>query len=56
MMEPKFIIYVETSEGVIFKAFTWCRDAISGIARAKRDAIDFRVEAKRIWAEPVGVK
>jgi hypothetical protein len=52
-MEPRFIIFVETVTGEIIRAFTWCRDELSGVARAHRDAADFGVEAVRVWAEPV---
>ena len=52
-MEPRFVIFVETITGEIIRAFTWCRDAASGIERARRDALDFDVIPARIWAEPV---
>jgi hypothetical protein len=52
-MEPRFIIFVETITGDIIEAFTWCRDEMSGIARARRDAQEFGVTPVRIWAEPV---
>ncbi len=52
-MEPRFIIFVETITGDIIEAFTWCRDEMSGIARARRDAREFGVTPLRIWAEPV---
>ena len=55
-MEPRFIIFVETAAGEVIKAFTWCRDEISGIARARRDAKDFGVTPTRIWAQKVEVK
>jgi hypothetical protein len=54
-MEPRFVIFVETVTGEIIRAFTWCRDEISGIARAQADARDFGVTPVRIWAEPVEV-
>lgn len=52
-MEPRFVIFVETVSGEIIRAFTWCRDELSGIERARRDARDFNVTPARIWAEPV---
>ncbi len=52
-MKPRFIIFVETATGDIIRAFTWCRDEISGITRAQRDARDFGVTPARIWAEPI---
>jgi len=54
-MEPRFIIFVETVTGEIIEAFTWCRDEISGVARAKLDAKDFGVTPVRIWAEKIEV-
>ena len=55
-MEPRFIIFVETAAGEVIKAFTWCRDEMSGIARARRDAEDFGVKPARIWAQKVQVQ
>jgi hypothetical protein len=52
-MEPRFVIFVETLNGEIIRAFTWCRDAASGIERARRDATEFDVTPAHIWAEPV---
>lgn len=52
-MEPRFVIFVETVTGEVIRAFTWCRDEISGINRARRDAIEFGVTPVRIWAEPI---
>lgn len=56
MYEPQFVIFVETSTGEIIRAFTWCRDEASGIARGRRDAIDFGHIPVRVWAEPVRVE
>jgi hypothetical protein len=53
MQQPTFVIFVETVTGEIIRAFTWCRDELSGIDRARRDARDFGVTPARIWAEPV---
>jgi hypothetical protein len=53
-MEPRFVIFVETVAGEIIRAFTWCRDELSGIERARHDAAVFGVKTVRIWAEPVG--
>lgn len=55
-MEPKFLIFVETVEGNIIQAFSWCRDAASGVARAWKDAELFEVRVDRVWAEPVNMK
>lgn len=52
-MEPRFIIFVETVSGEIIKAFTWCKDAASGIERAKKDAVEFGVNTVRVWAESI---
>lgn len=53
MYTPQFIIVMETVTGEVIRAFTWCRDAASGIARAEHDAKAFGYAAKRIWAEPI---
>lgn len=52
-MEPRFVIFVETTAGEIIRAFTWTRDPASGIERARYDAREFGVTPVRIWAEPV---
>jgi len=53
-MQPTFVIFVETVTGEIIRAFTWCRDEASGIARARREAIEFGYGSPtRVWAEPV---
>lgn len=49
-MTPTFEIWFETEAGLQVKAFTWTRDAASGIERAKRDAKLFNVKATRFWA------
>ncbi len=55
-MEPRFIIFVETASGEIIRAFTWCRDETSGLARARRDCIEFGYGSPtRVWAEKVEV-
>jgi hypothetical protein len=56
MFAPRFVIFVETISGDIIRAFTWCRDEASGVARARRDAQDFGVTAVRIWAEPIATE
>lgn len=55
MLTPRFVIFVETITGDIIRAFTWCRDEASGIARGRRDAVEFGVTPVRVWAEPVDV-
>lgn len=56
MLTPRFVIFVETVTGEIVRAFTWCRDEASGIARARRDAVDFGVTTVRVWAEPIATE
>lgn len=53
MRTATFVIFVETVTGEVIRAFTWCRDELSGIERARRDAQEFGVTPIRIWAEPV---
>ena len=56
MLTPRFVIFVETVTGEIIRAFTWCRDEASGLARARRDAVEFGYGyPTRIWAEPIQV-
>lgn len=55
MLAPRFIIFIETTSGQIVRAFTWCRDEASGLARARRDAIDFGYCPTRAWAERIEV-
>lgn len=52
-MNARFVIFVETAAGEVIRAFTWSRDAASGIARAKKEAIMFGLPAKKVWAEEV---
>jgi hypothetical protein len=55
-MIPQFVIFVETATGQIIRAFTWCRDEASGIARARRDCVEFgHGDPTRVWAERVVV-
>lgn len=56
MFAPRFVIFVETISGDIIRAFTWCREEASGVARARRDAHDFGVTPVRIWAEPIATE
>jgi hypothetical protein len=56
MLTPRFVIFVETASGQIIRAFTWCRDEASGLARARRDAIEFgHGSPARVWAEPITI-
>ena len=56
MLTPRFVIFVETVTGEIIRAFTLCRDEASGLARARRDAIEFGCGCPtRVWAEPINV-
>lgn len=55
-MTPQFVIFVETAAGQIIRAFTWCRDEASGLARARRDCVEFGHGCPtRVWAEPIDV-
>lgn len=56
MLTPRFVIFVETVTGEVIRAFTWCRDEASGLARARRDAIEFGYGSPtRVWAQPINV-
>ena len=56
MLTPRFVIFVETVTGEVIRAFIWCRDEASGIARARRDAIEFGYGCPtRVWAQPINV-
>lgn len=55
-MQVRFaIIATEIATGERFECFTWTRDAVSGIERAKRDAVKFGMADKLTdyRAEPV---
>jgi hypothetical protein len=42
--------------GEIVRAFTWCRDEASGLARARKDCIEFGYGSPtRVWAEKIEV-
>lgn len=44
-------IFCRKTDGSVFLAFHWTRDAASGIARAFADAKLFGVEITEAWAE-----
>jgi len=52
-MGTKFRIMVKLADGLNMEAFTWTRDAKSGMARARRDAKLFGVNIKLAWAERI---
>lgn len=52
-MIPKYIIWCQTPDGMIFEAFRWCRDAPSGVKRAIQEAAAFNVKVVKVWAEPI---
>ena len=53
-MTPTFQIFATDGFGKGFFCFTWCRDAASGIARAKADAIYFgRTDLRDFRAIPI---
>lgn len=53
MLDPTYIIYYVDGAGNSMKAFTWCRDLASGLARARREAKEFGVEAVDFYGIPV---
>lgn len=53
MIKPTYVIFVETIDGEIIEAFTWCRDEDSGIAKAREAMQNAGFTAVRVWAEPV---
>jgi hypothetical protein len=53
MFKPTFVIFVETAAGEIINAFTWCRDAASGIERAHMDTSNLGIQPIKIWAQPI---
>lgn len=54
MLNPTFKILATDANGDTFECFTWCRDAASGIERAKRDARDFnQTDLRDFRAEPI---
>lgn len=50
-MEVQFVIKARKVSGEVFECFRWTRDAVSGVERAKRDAVKFGVEVIEVWAE-----
>jgi hypothetical protein len=52
-MKVKFVIFARKVDGSEFECFRWCRDAKSGIERAKTDAKKFGVTVVDVWAVPV---
>lgn len=58
MLEVRFVIFGRLrrnadGETEVRELFRWCRDADSGIARAKADAADFCEPYEAFWARPV---
>ena len=49
-MHKAIKILIEKRDGETIKAFTWCRDASSGIARAEKEAKEFGIEWVAIYA------
>lgn len=49
----KFRIMVRLTNGLVIEAFTWTRDAKSGIERARREAKEFGFNASLVWAETI---
>ena len=50
---PALNVMIRTARGKVFRAFTWTRDAASGIERARTEAKEFGFEVESIWAEEV---
>jgi len=48
-----FTIWVRTTDGVEFAAFTWTRSAQTGIDRAKAEAGRFGHDVADVWAVAV---
>ena len=46
-----FQIFARRSDGSVFFAFTWTRDAASGVAACFTRAKEFGVEITEAWAE-----
>lgn len=54
MMNVQYVIYVRLETGEEFVAFNWCRSAEVGVARAKKEAVDFGYDnVADVWAMPV---
>ena len=49
----RFLIWVETSTGKFYRAFTWDGNSLEGIAKAKRDALSAVEYPVYVWATPV---
>ena len=45
-----FTIWVRTTDGVEFEAFTWTRSAQTGIDRATTEAARFGHDVAAVWA------
>jgi len=52
-MEVRFVIKARKVSGEVFECFRWTRDAVSGVERAKRDAVKFGIEVIEVWAEEI---
>lgn len=52
-MEVRFVIKARKVSGEVFECFHWTRDDVSGVERAKRDAVKFGVDVIDVWAEAV---
>ena len=48
-----FTIWVRTTDGAEFAAFTWTRSAQTGIDRAKAEAVRFGHDVADVWAVAV---
>lgn len=52
-MEVRFVIKARKVSGEVFECFHWTRDAVSGVERAKSDAVKFGIELAEVWAEEI---
>lgn len=50
MLAPTFEIWIRTADGQEIMAFTWCRDAASGCARARAEGPKFGHQVAAAWA------
>lgn len=56
MNSTGYIIFVETATGEIIRAFTWMRDAQSGIEQAKLEATQRGIPFVRVFAQEVSTQ
>ncbi len=52
-MEPKYKIFIRTTDDVVIEAFTWCKSRGSGELRALVEAKEFGYDVKEVWSEDI---